>query len=112
MKEETEQGLDLLDACREALFDSVREQPTLAWTEAGWSARPSVSRSGQADMPGASPAARLLRFERRAGDALVVRLAGSWTLQGRLPSPEEIRRQIASGPPVRRLAFDSDGLAD
>jgi hypothetical protein len=24
VKEETEQGLDLLDACREALFDSVR----------------------------------------------------------------------------------------
>jgi phospholipid/cholesterol/gamma-HCH transport system permease protein len=59
----------------------------------------------------ASLAERALRFERRAGDTLVVRLAGSWTLTGGLPAPEDVRREIASGGAVRRITFDSDDLA-
>jgi phospholipid/cholesterol/gamma-HCH transport system permease protein len=54
--------------------------------------------------------ADLLRFERTAGDTLVVRLAGSWTLGSGRPSLDGVQRELASVGAVRRLAFDSRDL--
>jgi len=71
-----------------------------------------VARSGRVDTPGALPPSRALGFERRAGDTLVVRLSGPWTLHGDLPTPDEVQREVASGPAVRRIAFDSSDLGD
>lgn len=69
-----------------------------------------MNRSGRVDTPGAPPPARPLAFERRAGDTLVVRLEGPWTLHGDLPSPDEVQREVTSNPSIRRMAFDSHGL--
>ncbi len=46
------------------------------------------------------------------GDALCVRLAGSWQLEGGLPSPEVVERGLEGGRDVRRVTFDTAGLAN
>ena len=53
-----------------------------------------------------------LRCSRSADGALVIRLAGSWTLEDALPAPDAVEREVASAPPIRRVTFDSAGLAD
>src|SRR6476661_1358273 len=45
----------------------------------------------------------------RAGDGVIVRLAGAWTLDTGIPPVAEVERALATGPPPVRLAFD---LAD
>jgi phospholipid/cholesterol/gamma-HCH transport system permease protein len=51
-----------------------------------------------------------LGFEQPAGDALLVRLSGSWRLEERLPSPAEVQHQVESTPSIRRMAFDTQGI--
>ena len=69
-----------------------------------------MRRAGATEAESGSLDARV-QVERPAPDTLLVRLAGSWTLQGRQPSHEQIRREIASRAPVRHIAFDSGDLA-
>ncbi len=52
-----------------------------------------------------------LRCSRPADGALEIQLVGSWTLEDALPGPEEVEREVESGAPVRRVSFDSAGVA-
>ena len=51
-----------------------------------------------------------MSFSRPTEDTLLVRLAGDWTLKEELPSVEEVQKQADSGPPVQRIAFDTQDL--
>ena len=51
-----------------------------------------------------------MSFSRPTEDTLLVRLAGDWTLKEELPSVEEVQKQSDSGPPVQRIAFDTQDL--
>jgi phospholipid/cholesterol/gamma-HCH transport system permease protein len=51
-----------------------------------------------------------MSFSRPTEDTLLVRLAGDWTLKEELPSVEEVQKQSNSGPPVQRIAFDTQDL--
>ena len=67
-----------------------------------------------ADRPediGVSTAARWqLSVERVGDDAALVHLAGSWKLEDRLPDPAGVAQQLPPGRPIRRLAFDAQGI--
>jgi len=52
-----------------------------------------------------------LSFSRTSDDTLLVRIAGSWTIQQELPSPEEVQKQVDQGPPVQRLAFETTDIS-
>jgi len=52
-----------------------------------------------------------LSFSRPTEDTLLLRLAGSWTIKQEMPSADEVQTQVASGPPVQRLSFDTKDLA-
>ncbi len=56
------------------------------------------------------PTQGALSFSRPTDDTLHVRLAGEWKLGNALPSATEVQKQIASPPPVRLIAFDTQGL--
>jgi phospholipid/cholesterol/gamma-HCH transport system permease protein len=48
-------------------------------------------------------------FEQPASSTLLVRLAGSWRLGDKLPSPDDVRRQVElTG--ARRMVFDTRGI--
>lgn len=51
-----------------------------------------------------------MSFSRPTDDTLLVRLSGSWRMQDTLPSVSDVEQQIASGPRVRRVAFDTQGI--
>ena len=51
-----------------------------------------------------------MSFSRPTEDTLLVRLAGDWTIKDELPAVEEIQKQADSGPPVQRIAFDTQDL--
>jgi phospholipid/cholesterol/gamma-HCH transport system permease protein len=57
------------------------------------------------------PVPGALAFNRPADGTLQVRIAGTWKLGRGLPSADEVQRQLASGPPVRRVTFDAGELA-
>ena len=67
-----------------------------------------------ADRPadiGVSTAARWqLSVERVGDDTALVHLAGSWKLEDRLPDPAGMAQQLPPGRPIRRLAFDTQGI--
>src|SRR5262249_25778301 len=56
------------------------------------------------------PAPGELRCERRAGDTLLVRLVGHWTIRAGAPVVTEMYQQLDASPPVRRLAFEAQEL--
>ncbi len=51
-----------------------------------------------------------LTFRRRDDKTLQVDLAGSWTLENSLPVPDEVRKEIGSGPAVERLTFETAAI--
>lgn len=51
-----------------------------------------------------------ISFSRPTDDTLLVRLAGAWTIKEELPSVEEVLKQADSGPPLQRIAFDTQDL--
>jgi len=51
-----------------------------------------------------------MSFSRPTDDTLLVRLSGSWKMQEGLPSATEVQNQVESGPRVRRVAFDGQGI--
>ena len=51
-----------------------------------------------------------MSFSRPTEDTLLVRLAGDWTIKEELPAVEEVQKQADSGPPVQRIAFDTQDL--
>ncbi|HET6513904.1 MAG TPA: ABC transporter permease [Thermodesulfovibrionales bacterium] len=51
-----------------------------------------------------------LRFQRPDGKSLVVALSGDWKIENKLPSVDEVQKQIGSGTPVERLLFATEGL--
>jgi len=51
-----------------------------------------------------------MNFSRPIDDTLLVRLAGDWTITEGIPSVEEVQKQADSGPPVQRIAFDTQDL--
>jgi phospholipid/cholesterol/gamma-HCH transport system permease protein len=52
-----------------------------------------------------------LRLSRPSEERLLVRLSGDWSLQGGVPSVDEVQAQVDAGPRPQRLAFDARGLA-
>jgi len=52
-----------------------------------------------------------LTFKRPSDDSLLIRLAGTWTVEEGLPSAAEVARQIESDPGIRRVAVDTEDLA-
>jgi len=52
-----------------------------------------------------------LAISRNADGSLLLALAGDWKLTNRLPSPDSILAELASGQAVQRLAFDTAALA-
>jgi phospholipid/cholesterol/gamma-HCH transport system permease protein len=57
------------------------------------------------------PSDDMLSFERAAGGALVVRLAGPWRLAAPLPSCGQLERQFSESVP-RRIMFDTTRLGE
>jgi len=53
-----------------------------------------------------------LGFVRPDEGTLLIQLAGSWTLENRRPSADDIRKEIESGPRITRISFDTEGLED
>src|SRR5205085_2331014 len=53
-----------------------------------------------------------LGYNRPAEGTLVVRMSGRWRLRDRLPPPDEVRREIESGPPVHRVELDAQGVTE
>jgi phospholipid/cholesterol/gamma-HCH transport system permease protein len=53
-----------------------------------------------------------LSFEKPAGDTLLVKLQGSWTIDQQLPSAKEVGQQIESDPAIKQIAFDTATLSD
>jgi phospholipid/cholesterol/gamma-HCH transport system permease protein len=53
-----------------------------------------------------------LSFGRPAGDTLLVRLTGSWTIGHKLPSGAEVQNQIESDPAIKQINFDTRKLSD
>ena len=51
-----------------------------------------------------------MNFSRPIDDTLLVRLVGDWTIAEGIPSVEEVQKQADSGPPVQRIAFDTQDL--
>jgi phospholipid/cholesterol/gamma-HCH transport system permease protein len=51
-----------------------------------------------------------LTFSRPGDDSLLIRLAGSWTVEEGLPSAAEVARQIESDPGIRRVTVDTKDL--
>ena len=51
-----------------------------------------------------------LNFSRPTQDTLLLRLGGNWRIGQKLPSADEVRRELDSAPQVKRLAFDSKQL--
>jgi phospholipid/cholesterol/gamma-HCH transport system permease protein len=54
-----------------------------------------------------SPRPWELQVSRPAEGTLVLRLAGSWRLEDRLPGALEVQRELQVGQPVRRLSFEA-----
>src|SRR5882762_3353300 len=52
-----------------------------------------------------------LEFGRQVADTLVLRLSGPWTIHERLPAVDEVQRELETGGAVRRLRFETEGLA-
>jgi phospholipid/cholesterol/gamma-HCH transport system permease protein len=52
-----------------------------------------------------------LSFDRQAGDTLLVRLQGDWTVRQKLPSAEEVGKQVESDHAIRQIAFDAAALS-
>lgn len=65
-----------------------------------------------ADIKVTGSASCKLAFARPHEGTLLIRLAGSWTLENRRPSADDIRKEIESGPPIARITFDTQGLKD
>jgi phospholipid/cholesterol/gamma-HCH transport system permease protein len=53
-----------------------------------------------------------LSFEKPAGNTLLVKLKGSWTIDQRLPSVKEIGQQVESDATIKQIAFDVGQLSD
>ena len=53
-----------------------------------------------------------LSFDRPAGDTLLVQLKGSWTIENKLPSCNEVQSQIESDPAIKQIDFDIRELSD
>ena len=53
-----------------------------------------------------------LNFSRQAGDTLLVRLKGSWTIGHKLPSGNEVQSQVESDPAIKQINFDIRELSD
>jgi phospholipid/cholesterol/gamma-HCH transport system permease protein len=53
-----------------------------------------------------------LSFDRPAGDTLLVRLTGSWTIGHKLPSGAEVQSRVESDPVIKQINFDTRKLSD
>jgi phospholipid/cholesterol/gamma-HCH transport system permease protein len=51
-----------------------------------------------------------ITFHRPSGDTLLVVLAGEWKLREKLPSPEEVKKQIEASTSIRRIFFGAESL--
>jgi phospholipid/cholesterol/gamma-HCH transport system permease protein len=64
-----------------------------------------------ASLKGISRAPAELHVSRPAAETLLVRLVGTWSLLGGVPSIADVQAQVDAGPRPQRLAFDARGLA-
>jgi len=52
-----------------------------------------------------------MSFERQTDNTLLIHLKGSWTIGQKLPSVEEIQRQVKSDTGLKEIAFDTRALS-
>ncbi len=52
-----------------------------------------------------------LSFEKPAGDTLLVKLQGSWTIDQELPSVKNVGKQVESDPAIKQITFDAHELS-
>lgn len=52
-----------------------------------------------------------LNFEKPAGDTLLVKLQGSWTIDQQLPPVEDVGNQVESDPTIKQITFDAHELS-
>jgi phospholipid/cholesterol/gamma-HCH transport system permease protein len=53
-----------------------------------------------------------LSFEKPAGDTLLVKLQGSWTIDQQLPSVEDVGNQVELDPAIKQITFDAHELSE
>ena len=58
------------------------------------------------------PALYKLSVRRPADGTLVFRLAGSWKLENRLPTVDDVSQQVDMGPGIRSIAFESKEISE
>jgi hypothetical protein len=51
-----------------------------------------------------------LHLTRPRDDTLLVQFSGSWRLQDELPATVEVEQALETGPAVRRMALDAQGV--
>ncbi len=51
-----------------------------------------------------------MSFERSNEETLLIRLVGNWETGSELPSVDEVQEHLESGPRVRRVIFETEGL--
>jgi phospholipid/cholesterol/gamma-HCH transport system permease protein len=51
-----------------------------------------------------------MRVQHPADGTALVQLTGSWTTADRLPSVADVRRDLETGPPIRRIVFETQGV--
>lgn len=52
-----------------------------------------------------------VKFSRPSNDTLLISLIGEWKLLGKLPSPEEIQKQIEASTGIQRIVFNTEALS-
>ena len=52
-----------------------------------------------------------LSFDKPAGDTLLVKLQGSWTIDQQLPSVKDVDKQVESDAAIKRVTFDARELS-
>src|SRR5262245_34619250 len=57
-----------------------------------------------------SHAPATVEVEQAAPDALLVRLSGTWRIEGPLPSPDDVQQRLASSPGLRRVGLDGRAI--
>lgn len=53
-----------------------------------------------------------MSFSSSPDGLLLVRLTGDWKIANRLPSADEVKKQLTAGPRVKNMGFDTSGLKD
>ncbi len=74
-----------------------------------WAAKEKTNRTVGSEREN-QPIVSAISFQQVSEETLLLKLSGSWKLGGDLPSVEDVASRIATGKPVRTVAFDAEDL--